>query len=114
LRIYELRREALANAEIVLAALASPDQLTSAEQLESMKGRRITFQGVTQPPGSSANLITVGGIIVDVEIVPPTDPRPMATMWTVSVTGVVKSVDLGKRTVFIRAAKEDWQVLQTW
>ena len=103
--------EAIDRGDKLLRLLRSGSE-NLAEKVKPFVGTKIAVCG--GGGGATANLHARGGWLIRVEIDPPGDPRPEAVMWNAIVLGQLQSIDVAKKTIIIRARKQDWISIETW
>jgi hypothetical protein len=111
--VFLTNEPALSNGRAVLAAVLCGDA-KSRSKVQALIGSQVVFVGGAAPPGGNANLLVWSNVVLEVEIRPLRDVRPRSVVWSVEVLGTLKSVDLAKRTIHIRAKPEDWIVRDTF
>jgi hypothetical protein len=68
--------EAISNGDKLLHILAFTPA-DAAQRLKPLVGQKVAFYGGSQGDGSTANLLIAKDVVLDVEIIPPLDPRPV-------------------------------------
>jgi hypothetical protein len=107
----------VANSRTVLLAVYSGGSHNRAN-VQALIGSQVAYCGYAALPaqagGHPASLMLSSNVVLNVDIQPPKDVRPLAATWCAEVMGTLERVDFQKRIIYIQAKPEDWICVLTY